>query len=296
VRSRRTLRSFGSKRVRFDSERKVLDAHGHEAVVYQLQGELSFAGMEAVIRRLVDAAPEITHFVLDFGRVTNVDPPSARLLEALDASLAEQGRAVAFSGLGRHPSVLRLLEEARARDGSSAPVAFDELEVAVEWCENALLATHGATVVRHEELLLSKHELLHGLDADELERVASLMERRAYAAREMVVRKDDPADELFLLVDGALSVLSDLSDGRLRRLATLSPGMGFGESSMVEGATRTAFVRADRPSVCWVLKRANFASLDASCPSLKIRLLENFLRSTTKALGRLSVESLAERV
>jgi len=72
--------------------------------------------------------------------------------------------------------------------------------------------------------------------------------------------------------------------------------MGFGESSMVEGATRTAFVRADRPSVCWVLKRANFASLDASCPSLKIRLLENFLRSTTKALGRLSLESLAERV
>ncbi len=296
VRSRSTVRSFGSKRVRFDSERAVLDAHGHEALVYQLQGELSFAGMEAVIRRLVDARPGITHFVLDFGRVTNVDPPSARLLEALDASLEELGRAVAYSGLGRHPRVLRLLEEARARDGSPAPVAFDELEMAVEWCEDALLAVHGVTIARHEELLLSKHEFLHGLDADELERVASLMERRTYAAREMVVRKDDPADELFLLVDGALSILSDLSDGRLRRLATLSPGMGFGEASMVEGATRTAFVRADRPSVCWVLKRATFACLDASCPSLKIRLLENFLRSTTKALRRLSLESLAERV
>ncbi|TFG98692.1 MAG: cyclic nucleotide-binding domain-containing protein, partial [Myxococcales bacterium] len=131
---------------------------------------------------------------------------------------------------------------------------------------------------------------------DGLERMAGLMERRSFAAREMVVRKGDPADELFLLVAGALSVLSDLADGRLRRLATLSPGMGFGEPSMVEGATRSAFVRADRPSVCWVLKRATFASLDANCPELKIRLLENLLRSATNALGRLSFEALAERI
>ena len=296
VRSRSTVSAFGSKRIRFDSEREILAAHGHEAVVYQLQGELAFAGMEAVIRRLVGGPPEVTRFVLDFGRVTNVDPSSARLLVAVHASLVAQGRVVAFSSMTRHPRLLRLLEEAQARDASPAPAVFDELEVAVEWCEEALLASHGGTVPEPEELPLSKHELLRGLDADQLERVASRMERRSFAAREMVVRKGDPADELFLLVDGGLSVLSDVPDGRLRRLATLSPGMGFGEPSMVEGATRSAFVRADRPSVCWALKRASFDSLDASCPELKIRLLENLLRSATKALGRLSFEALAERI
>ncbi len=296
VRSRSTVRAFGSKRVRVDSEREALDAHGNEAIIYQLQGELSFAGTEAIVRRLVSGAPELNRFVLDFGRVTDVDPSSARLLLALNASLAEQGRAVAFSGMTRHPRLLRLLEEARVRDGSPAPTVFDELEVAVEWCEDAILAAHGAAVDPHQELPLAKHELLRGLDSDGLERMADLMERRSFAAREMVVRKGDPADELFLLVSGALSVLSDLADGRLRRLATLSPGMGFGEPSMVEGATRSAFVRADRPSVCWVLKRATFASLDATCPELKIRLLENLLRSATHALGRLSFEALAERI
>jgi CRP-like cAMP-binding protein len=112
----------------------------------------------------------------------------------------------------------------------------------------------------------------------------------------MVVRKGDPADELFLVVSGALSVLTDLADGRVRRLSTLSPGMGFGEPSMVEGATRTAFVRADRPSACYVLKRATFESLDAACPALKIRLLENLLRSATKTFGRLSFEAVADRL
>jgi hypothetical protein len=63
---------------------------------------------------------------------------------------------------------------------------------------------------------------------------------------------------------------------------------------MLSGATRTAFVRSDRPSVCWVLKRASFESLDASCPELKIRLLENLLRSATRTLDRLSFEAVTE--
>ena len=92
-----------------------------------------------------------------------------------------------------------------------------------------------------------------------------------------------------------LSVLTDLPDGRLRRLATLSPGMAFGETSMSEAGARTAFVRADRSSVCWVLKRASADSLDVSCPALKIRLLESLLHSCTRTLGRLSFEAIAQR-
>ena len=55
-------------------------------------------------------------------------------------------------------------------------------------------------------------------------------------------------------------------------------------------------MRADRASVCYVLKRATFESLDAACPALKIRLLENLLRSATKTFGRLSFEAVADRL
>jgi CRP-like cAMP-binding protein len=122
------------------------------------------------------------------------------------------------------------------------------------------------------------------------------MERRTFAPREFVVRKGDPGDELFLLVRGELSVLSDLPDGSMRRLATLSAGTGFGEGSMLDGAVRSAFVRADRPSVCFVLKRSCFDSLDASCPALKIRLLENLLRSATTIFSRLTSDALSDRL
>ncbi len=294
VRSRWNLQQLGSKRVRVASENEILATFGSQAVVYQLQGALSFSGMEAAIRRLVKDPPEVTHFVLDFCRVTDVDPPSVRLLLELHASLETQGRIIAFVGMARHPRLVRALDEARARDASVPRTIFDELDVAVEWCEDALLAAHSAGRDEHAELPLEQHELLEGLDPAQCNWVARLLERRSFAAREMVVQKDQVADELFLIVQGALSVLSDRTDGRLRRLATLSPGMGFGEPAMVAGATRTASVRADRPSVCWVLKRADFDALDASAPVLKIRLLENLLRSATKTVERLSCDAIAE--
>ncbi len=294
ARARATGRTLGSKRVRRGAERDLLEASGDETAVYQLQGDLSFAGVEAVVRRLVGESPATRRFVLDFRRVTDVDPPAARLLLSLYEAFAAQGRPTAFVGLARHPRLLRLLDEARVREVPWALASFDDLDAAVEWAEDALLAARGAASPAGE-LPLSEHELLRGLDAEQLAFLTTLMERRSFAAREEVVAKGDSADELFLIASGALSVVADTADGRLRRLATLSAGMGFGEPSMVDGGVRTASVRADRPSVCWVLKRASFDSLGASSPALKMRLLENLLRSATGTFGRLSAEVLSER-
>ncbi len=293
VRSRDPVGSLSSRRARFDAERAVLDAKGHQGVVYELQGDLTFAGMEAAIRRLSAEPPHVTHFVIDLSRVRDVDDPGRRLLLDLIASFAARDRRLAFVHLDRHPRLLRALEEARARDGSLPLVHFDELDLAVEWCEDALLAADGATARERQELPLSKHDLLAGLDPAHIELLEGLMERRAFRAREILVRKGDAASALFLLVQGDLSVLADTPGGRLVRLAALSPGMGFGEGAMLEGAVRAAYVRADLPSVCWVLERSAFESLDASAPELKTRLLENLLRSSTSTLKRFSSEVVA---
>ena len=296
LRSRSTVRSLGSKRARLRAEREALSAHGHEAAVYQLQGDLRFAGIESVIRRMVNEGPEVQRFLLDMSRVTDLDTPSARLLLELCTSLAREQREVSFAGMERHPRLARLLAEARAEDATLPLAAFEDLDLALEWCENAILSDCGMKHDDHEELGLARHELLRGIAPDQLELLAGLMERRSFAPRQLVVRAGEPGDELFLVVRGELSVLSEAPGGAIRRVATVSAGMGFGEASMLDGAVRTAFVRADRPSVCWVLKRSSFDSLDAACPALKIRLLENLLRSATTIFSRLTSDALADRV
>jgi glutaminase len=295
VQSRLSLRELASKRLRVAAEEAVLAEHGDEAVVLVLQGDLAFAGVEAVLRRVVREASSVAHVVLDFARATDVDPPSARLLLELDETLAERGRRLLFVGLAAHPRLLRQLEEASTRGTTRRPLVFDELDAALEACERAILAAHGVFERDGGELPFAQHDLLRGLDGAQLELLGGLLERRRYAAHEIVVDEGDPSDELFLLVQGALSVLSHRRDGAVRRLATLSPGMAFGETSLVEGGTRTATVRADCTSTCFVLKRASFESLGAASPETKIRLLESLLRSSTRSVGRLSRELASVR-
>ena len=71
--------------------------------------------------------------------------------------------------------------------------------------------------------------------------------------------------------------------------------MGFGEAFLVEGATRTAFVRADRPATSWALSRAAFSRLTDTAPALEAKLLRNLLRSTSGIVERLSSEAIVGR-
>ena len=57
----------------------------------------------------------------------------------------------------------------------------------------------------------------------------------------------DPAEAIFILTAGEVTVTIDLEAGR-RRLVTIIPGATFGELAVIGQATRTADVRADRPS------------------------------------------------
>ena len=145
-----------------------------------------------------------------------------------------------------------------------------------------------------EELPLAKHDLLQNLSPDQIEVLTGLMERRVFRAREHVVQRGEPAHELFVLVQGRLSVLTDMPDGRMHRLH--ARGGDDVRRALDRGGLHTHRLRPRRrPLGVLALSRSAFDSLELANPELKIRLLENLLRSATRTLGRLSFE-LAERI
>ena len=109
----------------------------------------------------------------------------------------------------------------------------------------------------------------------------------------MIVRRGDAADALYFLVKGDVSVLIELPDGGFKRLATLSPGMGFGETALIAGGVRSADVRADTTVECYALSTTAFACLEQECPALMIRLLLNLLRNSAETSQRLTAEVAA---
>jgi glutaminase len=77
-----------------------------------------------------------------------------------------------------------------------------------------------------------------------LSHLETILERKRFGRGEYIIRKEDQAKEIYLLMSGQVSVVVDLPDGRLRRLSTLSAGMTFGELAIVDHAARSADVVA----------------------------------------------------
>jgi len=289
IRARFDLRRAASQRTRSPAERELLERHAERAAVYRLQGDLSFAAIERVARRLGGELERLRCLVLDLEAVHDVSDPAGRILRELLACAAASGLAFAFVGLQRHPRLARALGVAVAEgDFPHFPQPAD-LDAALEWCEDRLLSSAELPEAAGE-LELASLEALRGLEPEALRRIAAIAVRRELPPREVVVREGDPSDELFLLVAGRMSVFATTPTGQLRRLTTLSPGMSFGESALVEDGKRTALVRTDEASVCWTLHRDALAAASGSDPRLTSALLGSLLRSAMGVNARLTRE------
>jgi CRP-like cAMP-binding protein len=124
---------------------------------------------------------------------------------------------------------------------------------------------------------LAGHELLAGLPEAAVARLRAGMEHRRHRAGELVLRREDPADELLLIISGELSVMLATEDGDVR-VGTLSAGMLAGEMALPPEERRSGDVRADTDVEAYALTGAQLAGLRDSDPALQAAVLENLVR------------------
>jgi len=292
VRARYTLAKMRSKRRRPVSENRVLDNHGHRAVVFELQGDLRFSTIEPVLRAIVDAAEQPHCVLLDFKRVSNVDAAATRMLARLVDCCAARDQQVVLTRVRRGGLLAGL--DAEMDSHSARALSFQpQLDLGLEWCERALLArlsmSHAASVISG----LAEHRLCEGASAAQIEYLQAMVQQRQFDAGSMIVHTGDAADTLYFLMRGEVSVLVELPHGGYKRLATLSAGMSFGEAALVAGGARTADVRADMTVECCALSAGCFAQIERDQPLLALALMRNLLRSSTETAMRLTAEVAA---
>jgi glutaminase len=283
-----------SKRLRTEVERKDLDELGRRARVYELQGDLTFTSVEPVVDRLVDASPKIDFAIIDLRRVSAIEASAAGTLVELFLSYNESGKFVIFANVQGHSEFLRLLESKMTTpDLQSRLLTFTDLDPAIEWCENELLKVCAPVEDSVEPLTLAQHGLCRGLTAEEASYLEALVERKSWGGGQFIVHKGEAADEIFLLVQGAVSVVVDLPSGQLKRLSTISPGMAFGELAALQRGERSADVRADTAVVCYVLSSDTFDRLSETHPSIKLKLMHNLMHNLGLMVSRLNQEIAA---
>jgi glutaminase len=282
-----SVAQVGSKRRRPAAARAALVTHGDAGLIVELQGVLTFLGVESLattVAATTRASGVPGTLVLDLRRVGRVEPTAIGLLADVIDGVRGAGGRVVLSGVSHHgPAVDRLL--------ATAAAPFDivaDLDAAIELAEDAVLSETGLAV--DEAVTATAHPVLARLAEADRHAVLAAADVRAYAAGAELVRAGDSSAEVFLVLAGRLSVTIPVDGHGSRRLSTLEAGMVFGETALLGGGRRSADVRADGPVTCLVLSTAAFDEVAAERPAAAIAILRNLLGSATATSARLTRE------
>jgi glutaminase len=267
-----------SPRGRQPHEQKILDEHKNAVRVLELTGALSFAHLDLIARR-IHAKPLPQVLILDFGRVPMVSAGAAKMLASLLDSLHAMGATAVVSGMERgSPNfdmiATLLAKETRLRD-------FARLDEAIEWAEDQLIFRFGGFGNLLDTTNLAEQELLTGLSPELIEEIARLGLLRRFHTGQQIITGGDASGSIFFLQSGMVSV----KRADALRLATLVPGMAFGEMALVE-AHRTADVWADTAVQCVELPLDRFYAFRERHPQVGERIMRNLASLLSRRLGR----------
>ncbi len=93
-------------------------------------------------------------------------------------------------------------------------------------------------------MLIRQVPMLAGLDAEDLEELAAIVEERRLDAGKDLFREGDVGDAVYLIVKGSVRVLVGGGDRPERTLSELGPGQCLGEMAVLDASPRSATVRA----------------------------------------------------
>jgi glutaminase len=290
IRSRYDAAQINSRRLRPPQVARLLQQQGDRLRVYELQGDLIFSTVEVVIRDILASGNSVVFVILDLKRVTSIDTIACHLLRQLLHTMAAQQRTLLFSHVDRTSPFASYILGQVGPDTHPGPLLYADHDLALEWCEDQLLAQVLDVRQADTVLPLPEHQLCQGLSERDLHHLQSLLKPLTFHAGERIIQAGAAPDQVYLLVKGEVSVSIRLPTGRRKRLSTLSAGMTFGEMALIERSPRSADVTASTPVECYALSLDEFDHLEQVNPTLRATLLTNLLRHVSHLLRRLTQE------
>ncbi|MFQ6330167.1 glutaminase A [Nocardia sp. CWNU-33] len=271
IRAAYSVAEAPSRLRRTTEEMAVLAEHGDRARVYELHGDLLFAGAERAVRAIEEQSGELAALVLDLRRVGEVSEIAVHMLDELQNELAAASCRVAIvdpDGKMGHLVSSLVPNDPRGR-------VFIDRDTATEWCEDIVLDHHRpADEPACTSLPIEDHPALAALSPDNRARLAKDFEVRTIARGEVIARRGSARSGLYLILEGRVRITFEGADGHTHRLVSLSAGMSFGEIPMLVGTPFVNEARAESGVRVAVLSPGRFDVLTEKAPELKLALLE----------------------
>lgn len=295
VRHKFYVNQMSSNWHRPESETRILEQKGDQAVIFELQGSLFF-GTTQQLYGLIEAEIKTRKFIiLDMKRVMSVDVTAAHLLNQLRDSLAETGAMLLLSNVRENlpngRNLRAFLDQTGVTEKHDTVRLFPELDSAIEWVEDRILGEVERTVPEPETaMLLSEMELFKGRKDETLVDLEARLTSRVCAAGETVYSRGEPGDALYMIRRGSVKIFAPIGAGRTRHIATFGRGDFFGGLAFLDGRPRGNDAIAAVETEFFVLSLEQFNAISEEHKRLALTLLSAISRTLALRLRHADTE------
>jgi SulP family sulfate permease len=276
-----------SRVTRVAHQQRLLRELGEQLYILHLQGFIFFGTannlLERVRSRVADPERPTPRFILlEFRQVSGVDTTAMLSFNKMRQLAESSGMSLVFADIS--PATQQQFEAGGFVDTEEGPVhIFPDVDHALEWCENRLLAGEGLAAGMKDETIEDHLGALlpEGADVNVL---IAYMEPRELAAGEYLMRQGDPPDDLYFIENGQVTAQREIPDHDPIRLETMRGGHMLGEIGFYLGEERTASVVADEPTTVYRLTKPALERMELDHTKSAL-VFQDFI-----------IEQLAERV
>lgn len=266
-----------SRRLRRAGSDSWLAPRMNQVAVFELQGVMSF-GVAAHLAEQVRLMllPRHRWVILDAGRVPAWDSTAMAQLRALVRDLGQQGIAAAVAAL----------DPLAAEHAGEQVRCFADLDRALEWAEAGILSQRPIEQrpAHPERDLLG--EIGEGVPRAASDALLARLQHQAVPAHAVVFNAGDTDHDLLVVQSGHITLVTQWPPDKGLRLATVGPGMAFGEMAFLNGAARSASAGVERGTAHLVrLSRAHFDAWARQHPEAALTVMNNLAQIGARRLA-----------
>jgi sulfate permease, SulP family len=255
-------------------DQALLADHGGKIQGLNLQSYLFFGSANRLylhVKALLARHPECRFLVFDFKLVTGIDSSAAYSFAQIKRAAHDRGIRLLLVHLPSAAEKALRSSEFISDEVSVVP----ELDHALEWCENEIIAQHQG-LEGEEASLRDWFAQILGAEDDAAELIHRC-QRLEVDAGDIIVSAGDAADSMHFILDGRVGIMIPAGDGRTTRVRSLGRYTTIGEMGLVANAPRSATIQAEVASILYVLHTLQYEAIKRENPALGQKLLTYFV-------------------
>ena len=253
------------------AQNQLLKEEGKTILILRLQGYVFFGTAyrfyEHIRSRILDGESDSLKFlILDFKSVRGFDVSAAVDFKKLKQLSDRHGIDMLISSV--LPQLQPVLMEAEIVERvSGRPALFNDVDHALEWCENVLL--EDANLLATTRITVEQQLAAHAnIDAGDVGTLYIFLERMETEAGHTIFNQGDESDALYFIESGRVDVRLHLEADQELRLRSMTAGTVVGEIGFYLKKRRSASIVVTEAGVVYRLSHEALLQMETANPQL----------------------------